>query len=96
MNMNFSPSTAPSMVTERAMMISSITNSAGMPMVLNFSMPPLMPPLTITRQTTRKRMVNIAAPKGFVSMEPNRSLPATTSAPVKARLERFRDMYSKQ
>ena len=42
-NMNFSPSIASGRVRERMMMITSITNSMGMPTLLNFSMPPEMP-----------------------------------------------------
>ena len=42
--MNFRPSAAPGRVTERMMMMTSITNRAGMPTLLNFSMPPEMPP----------------------------------------------------
>ena len=42
-NMNFRPSIAPGRVRERMMMTTSITNSVGMPTLLNFSMPPEMP-----------------------------------------------------
>ena len=43
-NMNFRPSMAPSMDRLLMMMMTSMKNSAGIPTVLNFSMPPEMPP----------------------------------------------------
>ena len=78
------------------MMMTSITNRAGIPMLLNFSMPPEMPPRLMRKQMSRNSSVNITQPKGLVSMEPNRSAPVLTSAPEKARLLRFRAMYSMQ
>ena len=47
-NMYFRPFTAPGRVQARMMQISSITNSAGMPIPQNFSMPPPTPPMTMS------------------------------------------------
>ena len=47
-NMYFRPSTAPSSVQARTMQISSITNRAGIPTEQTFSMPPPIPPRTIS------------------------------------------------
>ena len=53
-NMYFRPSTAPGSVQARTMQISSMKNSAGMPMPQNFSMPPATPPMTMTIVRTTK------------------------------------------
>ena len=65
-----SPSTACGSVTERMMTTMSITNSAGIPILLNFSMPSDTPPLTITMHSPKNSSVNTAQPNGFVSIEP--------------------------
>ena len=52
--MYFRPSTAPGSVQARTMQISSMKNSAGMPMPQNFSMPPATPPMTMTIVRTTK------------------------------------------
>ena len=95
--MNFRPSTAWGSVSARTMMMSSITNSAGMPMLLNFSIPLFTPPCTISMQMMMNRMVNTTQPKGVVSMAPNASPPlsATLSLP-KLSLVIFSAMYCMQ
>ena len=52
--MNFRPSTALGSVRDRMMMMTSITNRAGMPILLNFSMPESTPPATMKKQITMK------------------------------------------
>ena len=80
-NMNFKPSAAPSSVTDRPMMISSMTNSAGMPTLLNFSMPSETPPRTTRMFIRTKISVKMMQPKGLVIMA------RKESAPVMADLE---------
>ena len=60
------------------MMMSSITNRAGMPILLNFSMPPETPPATMKKQIAMKAtstpmdagMLVIIAPKELLSGMP--------------------------
>ena len=98
--MNFRPSTAPGRDRERMITIISITNRAGIPTLLNFSMPPETPPLTISMQMTRNSRVNTKQPKGLVSMAPKVALPviALPKMPLRPKLSsaRFRDMYCRQ
>ncbi len=95
--MNFRPSTALGSVSARTMMMSSITNRAGMPILLNFSMPPETPPCTISMQMMMNRAVNTTQPRGVVSMAPNTSPPlmATASLP-KLSFVMFSAMYCRQ
>ena len=78
--MNFRPSLALGRVRERTMMMSSITNSAGIPTLLNFSIPPETPPCTITMQMMMNRIVKTTQPSGVVSILPNTSPPVIGTA----------------
>ena len=95
--MNFRPSEALGRVRERTMMISSITNSAGIPTLLNFSIPPETPPCTMTMQITMNRIVKNTQPSGVVSIAPKISPPdiATASLP-KLSFVMFSAMYCRQ
>ena len=98
--MNFRPSTAPGRDRERMITTMSITNRAGIPTLLNFSMPPETPPLTISMQMTINTSVNTKQPKGLVSMAPKvvpplMELPKMLLRP-KLSSARFRDMYCRQ
>ena len=79
------------------MMTTSITARAGIPTLLNFSMPLSTPPLTISMQITMNSRVNTKQPKGFVSIAPKVALPvmALPKMPLRPKLSsaRLRDMY---
>ena len=96
-NMNFSPSMALGSVRERTMTISSITAKAGMPILLNFSIPPETPPMTISMQITINSSVKMKHPNGLVSMAPNVAAPEIGAPKISLSLKlssaRLRDMY---
>ena len=97
-NMNFRPSMAPGRVSERRMTMTSMMNRAGMPTLLNFSMPSLMPPRIMRKQMKTKRKVKATEPNWLVSMDSKVAppdMPAIAATP-KARSARFRDIYSMQ
>ena len=78
----------------------SITNSAGIPTLLNFSIPPETPPLTMSMHRPTNRKVNIAQPNWFSSIAPKVLLPVM-AAPnrllrPKPSSAKFRNMYWKQ
>ena len=79
------------------MMMRSITARAGIPTLLNFSIPPETPPCTITMQMTMNSVVKTTQPIGVVSIAPKTSPPlmATASLP-KLSLVIFRAMYCRQ
>ena len=92
--MNFRPSTAFGSVRERMMTITSITNSAGMPTLLNFSMPLSTPPCTMTMQRIMKKTVKTTAPKGCVRIAVKAAEPEMAiCSPPKLSSERFSAMY---
>ena len=73
--MNLRPSAESGRESARAITITSMTNSAGIPILLNFSIPLEMPPLTMTMQMPMKSAVNIPAPKGALSIAVNTAPP---------------------
>ena len=95
--MNFRPSAALGRVSERTMITRSITNRAGMPILLNCSMPLETPPCTITMQMMMNSAVNTTQPRGVVSIAPKTSPPLMATAPLpKDSLVMFRAMYCRQ
>ena len=95
--MNLRPSTALGSVTERAMTMTSISASAGMPILLKRSMPPETPPITITMQMTMNSSVKKKHPKGLASIASKVATPVICclkrSLRPKLSSARFRDMY---
>lgn len=92
--MYFRPSTAFGSVSERMMTMTSMTNSAGIPILLNFSMPSATPPLTITIQMNKNSAVNTAQPNGLSSIAPNVAPPASGAPKMSDRLNDSSAMFS--
>ena len=97
-NIKARPSPAPGRVTARAITMTSIINRAGIPILLNFSIPSLMPPRMIRKQIKIKRKVKATAPNWLTRTALKVSppdMPAIAATP-KARSARFKDIYSMQ
>ena len=85
-------------MTARAITITSMMNRAGIPTLLNFSMPSLMPPRMIRKQMKIKMKVNATAPNWLERTAAKESPPdmPAAAATLKARSAMFRDIYSMQ
>ena len=107
-NMYFRPSTAPSSVQARTMQISSITNSAGIPTEQTFSMPPPIPPRTISMVMTTKirpkmmaspelptKVLNTTSPRDLL-VSPAAAYTASAPKPAPNRSPTFRITYLMQ
>ena len=94
---NICPPAAES-VSERRMTMTSMMNRAGIPILLNFSMPSLMPPRMMRKQMKMKIKVKATAPNWLTRTASKESPPdrPARADTLKARSARFRDIYSMQ
>ena len=73
-NMNLRPSPAFGRVQARMMIITSIIARAGIPTLLNFSIPPATPPMFMSQQMSIKSIMTPICPMGLVSIAPKDAL----------------------
>ena len=98
LNTKESPSDAPSMVTLRIMIMTIMTNSAGMAMVEKRSMPLATPPMTITTVSATMISVKMEVCTWSVKNDEKYSLLSAPFTPQEApnRSPRFATAYFRQ